>query len=136
LTIPLTPTVAGIANLPELFHKAHFDLYGHFSVDQPIEVVTLRTSAKGAFPEIPPVPLEIGNKTPESQALIGYERVIFPDFPEGIDTAHYQREQLLAGNIFDGPCIVQQMDSTTAVLPGQRVTVTLLGDLLIEEVNS
>ena len=135
LTIPLTPTVAGIANLPELFHKAHFDLYGHFSVDQPIEVVTLRTSAKGAFPEIAPVPLEIGNQAPEPQALIGYERIIFPDFPEGIDTAHYQREQLLAGNIFDGPCIVQQMDSTTAVLPGQRVTVTLLGDLLIEEVN-
>jgi N-methylhydantoinase A len=136
LTIPLIPTATGIADLPELFHKAHFDLYGHFSVDQPIEVVTLRTSAKGAFPEIKPVPLEIGNRSPEPQALIGIERVIFPDFADGIDTAHYHRDKLLAGNVFDGPCIVHQMDSTTAVLPGQRVTVTLLGDLMIEEVNS
>lgn len=136
LTIPLIPTVTGIADLPELFHKAHFDLYGHFSVDQPIEVVTLRTSAKGAFPEIKPVLLEIGNRSPEPQALIGIESVIFPDFADGIDTAHYHRDKLLAGNVFDGPCIIHQMDSTTAVLPGQRVTVTLLGDLMIEEVNS
>lgn len=136
LTIPLVPTLSGIAKLPELFHKAHSDLYGHFSMDQPIEVVTLRTSAKGAFPEIPPVRLESGNHSPKAQALLGMESVIFPDFPKGIDTAHYQRDQLLAGDVFDGPCIVHQMDSTTAVLPGQRVTVTVFGDLLIEEVKS
>jgi N-methylhydantoinase A len=62
--------------------------------------------------------------------------VIFPDFPSGVDTAIYQREKLLAGNVFYGPCIVHQMDSTTVVLPGQVVTVTALGDLLIKEEKS
>ena len=93
-------------------------------------------SARGSFSKLEPVKIAQGSKTVEKEASLGTQNVIFPDFPSGIETAIYQREKLLAGNEFSGPCIVHQMDSTTVVLPGQVVTVTALGDLLIREDKS
>ena len=125
-----------VDSLPELFHEAHRTLYGHASLDQPIEVVTLRISARGNFPETESARIKVGDATVDDDAVIGIQKVIFPGFLEGIETKIYQREKLLAGNVFHGPCIVHQMDSTTVVLPGQVVTVTELGDLLIREGKS
>jgi len=134
LPVKLLPTLGNVNELPDLFHSAHKALYGHANLDQPIEVVTLRLSARGSFPELDLVKIKQGNKAVEAEARLGIQSVIFPDFPSGVDTAIYQREKLLAGNEFDGPCIVHQMDSTTVVLPGQRVQVTPHGDLLIKEI--
>jgi N-methylhydantoinase A len=134
LPVKLLPTLGNVNELPDLFHSAHKALYGHANLDQPIEVVTLRLSARGSFPELDLVKIEQGSKSVVSEARLGIQSVIFPDFPSGVDTAIYQREKLLAGNEFDGPCIVHQMDSTTVVLPGQRVQVTPYGDLLIKEI--
>jgi N-methylhydantoinase A len=131
----LLPTLGNVNGLPDLFHSAHKALYGHASLDQPVEVVTLRLSARGSFPERDLVKIAQGNKAVEAEARLGIQSVIFPGFPSGVDTAIYQREKLLAGNEFDGPCIVHQMDSTTVVLPGQKVLVTPHGDLLIKEVK-
>jgi len=136
LPIKLLPTLSNVNELPDLFHSAHKALYGHANLDQPIEVVTLRLSARGSFPELEPVKIVKGGKAVEAEARLGIENVVFPSYPSGVDTAIYQREKLLAGNVFNGPCIVHQMDSTTVVLPGQAVTVTDLGDLLIREVKS
>jgi N-methylhydantoinase A len=136
LPVKLLPTLGNVNELPDLFHSAHKALYGHANLDQPIEVVTLRLSARGSFPELDLVKIEQGSKSVVSEARLGIQSVIFPDFPSGVDTAIYQREKLLAGNVFYGPCIVHQMDSTTVVLPGQVVTVTALGDLLIKEEKS
>jgi len=136
LPVKLLPTLSNVNELPDLFHSAHKALYGHANLDQPIEVVTLRLSARGGFPELDPVKIVKGGKAVEAEARLGIENVVFPGYPSGVDTAIYQREKLLAGNVFNGPCIVHQMDSTTVVLPGQVVTVTDLEDLLIREVKS
>lgn len=135
LAIPVTPTVDGITQLPNLFHDAHNELYGHSSTNQPVEIVTMRVSANGRYPKITRPTLPVGDKTPDSGSFLGFNSVIYPDFPAGIKTGHYQREKLLAGNIIAGPCIVHQMDSTTVALFGQQVSVTSLGDLLIREVG-
>ena len=48
------------------------------------------------------------------------------------DTAIYSRERLPIGSTFEGPAIVEQMDTTTVVEPGDTVTVDEDGNLLIE----
>jgi len=133
LPVNLLESLTDVDNLPNLFHSAHETLYGHANLDQPIEVVTLRMSARGSFPKLDQIKIAQGNKTVEKEASLGTQTVIFPGFPSGVETAIYQREKLLAGNEFNGPCIVHQMDSTTVVLPGQIVKVTPHGDLLITE---
>ena len=47
------------------------------------------------------------------------------------DTPVYRREQLGVGTELVGPAIVEQLDSTTVIEPGDRVRVDLLGNLEI-----
>jgi N-methylhydantoinase A len=47
------------------------------------------------------------------------------------DTPIYRRERLAAGVRFDGPAIVEQLDSTTVVEPGDRVEVDRDGNLIM-----
>jgi N-methylhydantoinase A len=49
-----------------------------------------------------------------------------------VDTATYQRERLLAGNVIAGPALVEEYASTTVVLPGDRLEVDRFGHLVIE----
>jgi N-methylhydantoinase A len=46
-------------------------------------------------------------------------------------TGIYRRERLRAGHRLVGPAIVEQMDSTTVVLPGQEARVDERGNLVI-----
>ena len=47
------------------------------------------------------------------------------------DTPVYRREQLGAGAALTGPAIVEQLDTTTVIEPGDRVRVDVLGNLEI-----
>jgi N-methylhydantoinase A len=47
------------------------------------------------------------------------------------ETPIYRRERLAAGVRFDGPAIVEQLDSTTVIEPGDRVEVDALGNLVV-----
>jgi N-methylhydantoinase A len=48
-----------------------------------------------------------------------------------LDTPIFERTSLRVGVTFDGPAIVEQLDSTTVVEPGDRVEVDALGNLII-----
>ena len=47
------------------------------------------------------------------------------------DTPVYRREQLPAGATLAGPAIVEQLDATTVIEPGDRARVDALGNLEI-----
>ena len=48
------------------------------------------------------------------------------------DTPVYDRERLPLDAMFDGPAIVEQMDATTVVEPGDRVRSDTDGNLIVE----
>ena len=48
-----------------------------------------------------------------------------------VATAFYERTELLAGNVIEGPAIITQFDSTTIVPPGFTSTVDGVGNLVI-----
>ena len=47
------------------------------------------------------------------------------------DATIYDRSKIGIEAIVPGPCIVQEMDSTTVILPGHSATVDSVGNLLI-----
>jgi N-methylhydantoinase A len=47
------------------------------------------------------------------------------------DTPIYVRERLPAAATFEGPAIVEQLDCTTVIEPGQRVAVDPIGNLIV-----
>ena len=48
-----------------------------------------------------------------------------------LDCPVYQREQLDVGHMFSGPAIIDQLDATTVILPGQGVRIDEFRNLLI-----
>jgi N-methylhydantoinase A len=60
-------------------------------------------------------------------------RTIRPVWFDGgwVETPVYLRDQLPRDARFDGPAIVEQLDCTTVVEPGNRVWIDSIGNLVI-----
>jgi N-methylhydantoinase A len=106
------------------FRDAHQALY-RFTMEAPVELVTLRVEATGrvrtaAIPYLETMP------APEPRET----RIVY--FATGSVTVPVlAREALGAGTCFDGPAIVSQLDATTLVPPGWRVEVHAAGSMLL-----
>jgi N-methylhydantoinase A len=120
-----------LQRIPDLFHAAHEELYGHANRDEPVEVVTLRIAAVGARrrpaqAEEPPGAFDVG------EAIVDRRVVRIPGF-EAREVPVYERSLLRLGATLAGPAIVAQMDSTTVLCSGQIAEVVAGGDLVITE---
>jgi N-methylhydantoinase A len=118
------PCVDSKDGLEQAFAAAHKALYG-FTLDAPIELVTLRVEATGRMPEPPRPTLAKGTGARMSG-----------QFPVHFDTGMaqvplYDRASLGAGDFIAGPAIVSQLDATTLVLPGWTGTVHPSGAILL-----
>ena len=74
-----------------------------------------------------------GDATPPAGALKLTADAWFRDGGElkKVATAFYERTELLAGNVVEGPAIVTQFDSTSVIPPGFTCTVDGVGNLVI-----
>lgn len=122
-----------LREIPERFHLAHEELYGHANHGEDVEIVTVRIAALADLSRSQQTLLAQASTPDASSAVVARRSVRMPGAGSAEDTAVYERELLLAGHVLAGPAIIQQMDSTTVVLSGQTVTVTPLGDLVITE---
>ena len=53
-----------------------------------------------------------------------------------IETPFYDMTDLAAGNVIEGPAIVEQHDSTTTINPGLAARVDPYGNLIIQAANA
>lgn len=134
LSIPLPEEDLSASNLPvvlQSFHLAHERTYGFAEESEPVQFVTLRLEATGAVPA--QTLKEIPSGGAIEDALIGYRNAFLPEAGGWSVVPLYDRGKLAAGLAIDGPAIVEQMDSTTLILPGQRAVVDRVGNLIISE---
>lgn len=121
-----------LSRIPELFHSAHVERYGHANRGEPVELVTVRIAAVGGYDRAERVVAEPAAGGDATRAVVARRMVRIP----GFDTANvpvYERTKLRQGDSFEGPAIVRQMDATTVMLQGQRAAVVNGGDLVITE---
>ena len=84
----------------------------------------------GVRPEISLAALAATERAPTlAAAQVGERRVWFADGWR--QTPVYAREKLPLDAAFEGPAILEQLDCTTVVEPGDRVVQDKLGNLLI-----
>ena len=124
---------AALAVLRARFEAAHEQVYGYAAPEEPIRVVTLRLEATGrvpkaALPAHPPAAIDV------AASIIGTRAVWLPEAGGLADCPLHDRERLAPGHRIAGPAIIEQMDSTTLLLPGQVATVDPWLNLIIEEV--
>jgi N-methylhydantoinase A len=117
--------------LQQLFEDAYFNRFAVKLPEIGTMLINLNTTIIGRRP---PIRLEWLIDTNRCAATLkGAEIEIRPVWFEGgwHDTPIYQRGRLPQKAKFFGPAIVQQLDSTVVIEPGNRVQVDALGNLLI-----
>jgi N-methylhydantoinase A len=117
---------AVIEGLIDAFHKAHEHTYGYASPRERVQLVSLKARAVGLF-RIPPLPV-LAQRPPAEP--IGRRRAMFA-LGHWEDTPVYRRDHLAPGQSLEGPAIIEQLDATALVYPGDRCAVDAWGNLLI-----
>ncbi|MEZ5836278.1 MAG: hydantoinase B/oxoprolinase family protein [Geminicoccaceae bacterium] len=93
--------------------------YGYIAPEEPVQLVTFRIEATGIVEKVQ-IRRHERTATPLLDARIGQRGVWMPETRGEVECPLYDRTKLGPGHVIDGPAIVEQMDSTTLLLPGQR----------------
>ena len=117
--------------LSQGFAEAHQRMYGFLADNEPVQLVTFRLEATGLVSKAtlqahPSAGADATQAIRESREVWLAERGDFVTCPV------YAREALKSGNRFAGPAIVEQMDTTTVVLPGMTARVDAYLNLILE----
>ena len=128
----LSDDTALLDALKSNFDTAYDRLYDYTAPDDAIEIVTFRLEAYGVV-EKPQFSTNPDAGPDASDAVVDARRIYMPETGDFIETPVYDRERLRTGNRLDGPAVIEQMDSTTFVLPGQSATVDPYHNLIIED---
>lgn len=130
--VPVAVDVAGLRQsgidpVRKTFDEIHRRLFT-FNLDVEHEFVNLRAIVQENSRELKPARLAEGGPEPGA-ALRGETPIWAHGRLRGAKL--YDRSRLLAHNLFEGPAIVTEMDSTTLILPGHFGEVDALGNILI-----
>ncbi|MCW1839253.1 hydantoinase/oxoprolinase family protein [Prosthecomicrobium hirschii] len=130
---PLGP--ATLVALARGFEALHRERYGFLAEGETIQIVTARIEAAGLVPKARFEPRPDAGPD-SSAALTGRRDVWMPEAGGFVATPVYARERLAPGNRIEGPAIVEQMDTTTVVLPGMIARVDAYETLILEDGRS
>ena len=118
--------------IKDAFDQAHELRFSHSAPDEPAQLVSLRVSVLGHMSK-PPLPrIPRGNALPPADAKRPPRPVIVDEGERPADCAVYDRMRLLAGNVIDGPAVIEEPASSTLVGPDDRATVNEYGHLVID----
>ena len=123
LALPALPDVL------EGFFREHEKAYGFANRSAPVELVNLRMTAFVAGLDVFGEGAEEGLKElPEPLST----RPVWFGEQRAHETAVYRRDQLAPGVEITGPAIIEQLDSTLPIFPGDRARMDGFGNIVIE----
>ncbi len=122
-----------LAVLAEKFFAAHERNYGYHNPEDPIEVVNLRVTAVGHLAG--PGGGAAQGAAGAGAAVAEYQRPVWFDGETPLDTPIYDRAKLLPGQSLAGPAVIEQLDATTVLGPGDKCHVDDTGNLIVELAN-
>jgi N-methylhydantoinase A len=108
------------AELVESFTSTHSQLYGFSLPGEPMEIINIRVTA--ISPEPPQSFSDAGGGEPPP---VAQRKVWFEGAPA--DCAIYNRAGLKQNAVIAGPAVIEEMDSTTLVFPGDELRVGAAG---------
>jgi N-methylhydantoinase A len=119
----------GAEVLRQLFFAEHDRAYGFHNPADPVEIVNFRLIAVGRLRQPVARPSE-QRKGPAPQASDARPVWFSPERAE--PTPIYDRAALRPGDTIDGPAVIEQLDSTTLLFPGDRTVVDPYLNLAVE----
>lgn len=130
LTVPIRSEAISVQHLEEAFAQAYWRRFGvELSALKPV-LVTLDTSMVGKRRGIALDRLKQSSARTDSTIPAQTQRPVWFEGYGWIDTPIYRRESMLEDE-FVGPAIVEQLDATIVIEPGNRVRSDIYGNLVI-----
>ena len=133
ITIPLeqdTIDDKSLLRATDDFHQQHQRLYG-FSLDQPVEIITLRVSMTSDVGEIGIPLLPKLNRT--GTTIKGRRDVFFANTTEFIQCDIHARDLLQPGMFIKGPAIIEGLDSTVLINPNWQSEIDVYGTCILRK---
>ncbi len=133
LTIPTSrPLTEEVLNgIVEGFHSKHKAIYGYAVKEETVELVSAKVMAVGIVSKPTLKKQVLQGEDPSLEALTARRDVFFEEDNDFVDTPIFSREGLRAGNVIEGPAVVEQYDSTIVVHPGWKATVDEIGSVVL-----
>ncbi len=121
--LPVAVDPAALPDADEIkrrFFAEHERAYGFHNPNDKVEIVNFRLIAVGRLdhPASRPTPPRAGGA-----AAAASVRKVWFDFDRPAETPVYDRATLLPGDAIAGPAVIEQLDATTLLFPGDRATV-------------
>lgn len=133
LSVPLPNwNEESLQRLPELFHAAHRERYGHSNLGEPVEIVTIRLASTGDLERIGDHVEEVAKVELPDSAVVARRSVRLPGYGE-VEVPVIDRSLIPAGASFAGPAIIQQMDATAVILPEQTIDAVSTLDIVVTD---
>jgi N-methylhydantoinase A len=116
----------------DAFDSLHQNVYGQSAPNENAEIVAFRLQSEIIVPRLalPELPRTDGNA---ARAIKGQRPLYDTELQKFMRVNVWDRTKLLAGDLFEGPAVIEQFDSTAVALAGQTVSVEANGALIIEE---
>jgi N-methylhydantoinase A len=121
---------ASRGEMKRLFDAAHQQHYSHSASEESADVVSLRVSAIGRLPKPALTEAPVGSAVPPVEARKADRQVAF-DGHGALTTAVFERAALLAGNVIEGPAVIEEDASTTLVWPGDVAAINRYGHIVL-----
>ena len=125
--------VPDLESLTERFYRTHEANYGYHSREDAVEVMNYRLTARGRVSDEASPRREDGARTAEASPA-AHRPVWFSD-AGSVRSAVFFREDLEPGHRIEGPAVVEQLDATTPIHPGDSARVDSAGNLIISLAN-
>ena len=119
----------GLEAMIEEFHRRHSQLYG-FSLDQSVEIVTLRVTASGHLGDVA-MPILARDAGDPADAVVDRRQVYFDESRNFVECPIYRRERLGPEACIAGPAILEGMDSTVVINPGWESRIDRYGNCIM-----
>jgi len=126
-----TLTEHSVAQIEESFKKEYLLRYGKTIEDIGIEVVTWRVVVSGPVPQVLPKQ-EVPTSQNSEKALKGYRKIILMGDKQASNVPVYHRYQLQPSDTFDGPAIIEEMESTFVVGVNATVRIDEFRNIIVQ----
>ena len=131
VVVPQSPNAQAMGQLPELFAKAYETIFGMSFNDRAVEIVAWKCEVQGPIPGLDAV-YRLRTMTNSQEALRGHRPVYLPEDGGHIECPVYDRYALAAGATVNGPALIEEVESTCVLAPGDVANIDEQLNLVID----
>lgn len=123
-------TLQDLDEIQERFNTEYRRIYNRLNDDIETELIDWRVVVSGPIPH-----LRLGGNSPsvsqQEGVFKGHREVYFPDSKGYVTSAVYDRYQFRPGDIFDGPAVLEEKESTVVIGPKGHGVIDAWGNVMV-----